>query len=148
VTYKSVHLMCDSSSAICLVEKPVFLGRAKHIKVRHHFLRDYVEMGDTEMKYIETSRQLADIFTKSLDVTCFASLLRGGDLVFAIPMAWFEGEHVFYLVYTLSSLHCIAFHSYLPNLPISSLIMLPCIWLTMLVTVLGRVEMRCETLLC
>jgi hypothetical protein len=78
MTYKSVHLMCDSSSAICLVEKPVFLGRAKHIKVRHHFLRDYVEMGDTEMKYIETSRQLADIFTKSLDVTCFASLLRGG----------------------------------------------------------------------
>jgi hypothetical protein len=57
--------------------------------------------------------------------------------VFDIPMAWFEGELVFYLVYTLSYLHCIAFHSYLPNLPIVSLIMLTCIWLTMLVTVLG-----------
>jgi hypothetical protein len=57
--------------------------------------------------------------------------------VFAIPMAWFEGELVFYLVYTSSFLHCIAFHSYLSNLPIDSLIMLACIWWTMLVFVFG-----------
>jgi hypothetical protein len=56
--------------------------------------------------------------------------------VFAIPMAWFEGELVFYLVYTLSYLHRIAFHSCLPNLPIASLIMLAFVWLTMLVTLL------------
>jgi hypothetical protein len=42
-----------------------------------------------------------------------------------------------YLIYTLSYLHRTAFHSYLPNLHIASLIMLACIWLTMLVTVLG-----------
>jgi hypothetical protein len=52
VTYKSVPLMCDSSSAICLAQNPVFHGRAKHRKVRHHFLRDHVEKGDIEMKYI------------------------------------------------------------------------------------------------
>jgi hypothetical protein len=57
--------------------------------------------------------------------------------VFAIPMAWFEWELMFYLVYTLSYLHRIAFHSYLPNLPIASLIMIACIWLAMLVSVLG-----------
>jgi hypothetical protein len=57
--------------------------------------------------------------------------------VFAIPLAWFEGELVFYLVYTLCYLYRIAFHSYLPNLPVASLIMLASIWLTMLVTVLG-----------
>jgi hypothetical protein len=68
-------------------------------------------------------------------MTHFASLR--GNLVFAIPMAQFEGELVFYLVYTLSYLHRIAFHLYLPNLPIASLIMLACIWLIMLVTVLG-----------
>jgi hypothetical protein len=56
--------------------------------------------------------------------------------VFAIPMAWFEGEFVFYLVYTLSYHHRIAFHSYLPNLPIASLIILVCIWLNMLVIIL------------
>jgi hypothetical protein len=57
--------------------------------------------------------------------------------MFAIPMAWFEGELVFYLVYTLFYLYRIAFHSYLPNLPFDSLIMLACIWLTMVVTMLG-----------
>jgi hypothetical protein len=138
-TYKSVPLMCDSSSAICLAQNPVFHGRAKHIKVRHHFLRDHVEKGDIEMKYINTERQLTDIFTKPIDATHFASLRGGGggDLMFAIPMAWFEGELVFYLVYTLSYIHRIAFYSYLPNLPITSLIMLACIWLTMVVTVLA-----------
>jgi hypothetical protein len=87
------------------------------------------------MRYIETERQLADIFIKPLDATRFASLR--GNFMFAIPMAWFEGELVFYLVYTLSYLHRIASYSYLSNLPIASLIMLACIWLTMLVTMLG-----------
>jgi hypothetical protein len=74
VTYKSVPLMCDSSSAICLAQNLVFHGRAKHIKVRYHFLRDHVEKRYIVMKYIDTERQLADIFIKPLDVTHFASL--------------------------------------------------------------------------
>jgi hypothetical protein len=52
-TYKSVPLMCDSSSAICLAQNLYFHGRVKHIKVRQHFLRDHVEKGDIEMKYID-----------------------------------------------------------------------------------------------
>jgi hypothetical protein len=74
VTYKIVPLMCDSSSAICLAQNTIFHGRAKYIKVRHHFLRSHVEKGDIEIKYIDTERQLADIFTKPLDTTHFASL--------------------------------------------------------------------------
>jgi hypothetical protein len=74
VTYKSVPLMCDSFSAICLAHNPVFHGRTKHIKVRHHFLRYHVEKGDIEIKLIDTESQLADIFTKPLDSSRFASL--------------------------------------------------------------------------
>ena len=85
VTYKSVPLMCDSSSAICLAHNPVFHGRAKHIKVRHHFLRDHVEKGEIEMKFIDTERQLADIFTKPLDSSRFA-FLRGG--AWCLPPIW------------------------------------------------------------
>jgi hypothetical protein len=61
VTYKSVSLMCNSFSAICLAQNPVFQRRVKHIKMRHHFLREQVEKGDIEMKYIDTERQLTDI---------------------------------------------------------------------------------------
>jgi hypothetical protein len=67
--------MCDSSSAIRLAKNPVFYGRVKHIKVRHHFFRDHIEKGDIEMKYIETERRLVDILTKPLDATHFVSLL-------------------------------------------------------------------------
>jgi hypothetical protein len=75
VTYKSVPLICDNSTAICLAKNPVFHRRAKHIKVRHHFLRDHIEKGDIVMKYIDTERQLTDIFTKPLDTSRFAALL-------------------------------------------------------------------------
>jgi hypothetical protein len=74
MTYKSIPLMCDNFSAICLAQNPVFQGRAKHIKVRHHFLRDHIEKGNIVMKYIDIDRQLDDIFTKLLDASCFASL--------------------------------------------------------------------------
>jgi hypothetical protein len=74
VTNKSVPLMCDSSSAICLAQNPIFHERAKHIKVRYHFLKDHVEKGDIVMKFIDIERQLANIFTKTIDATCFASL--------------------------------------------------------------------------
>jgi hypothetical protein len=77
VTYKSVPLMCDSSNAICLAYNLVFHERAKHIKVRHLFLRDHVEKGDIEMKFNDTERQMADIFTKPLDSSHFASLQGG-----------------------------------------------------------------------
>jgi hypothetical protein len=46
----------------------------EYLKVRHHFLRDDVEKGDIEMRHINTERQLADIFTKPLNASCFAAL--------------------------------------------------------------------------
>jgi hypothetical protein len=39
-----------------------------------HFLRDHIEKGDIEMRYINTERQFADIFTKPLDASRFADL--------------------------------------------------------------------------
>jgi hypothetical protein len=94
VTYKSIPLTRDSSSAICLSQNPVFHGRAKHVKVRHRFLRDHIEKGDIVMKFIDTERQLADNFTKPLVLP-----LCGGSLVFAITMDLFEGELVICIVY-------------------------------------------------
>jgi hypothetical protein len=52
------------------------------------------------MKFIDTERQLVDIFIKPLDSSRFASSREGGgSLVFAIPMAWFKGDLVICLVH-------------------------------------------------
>jgi hypothetical protein len=134
VTYKSVPLMYDSSSVICLAHNPVFHGRAKHIKVRHHFLRDHIEKGEMKMKLIDTKRQLTDIFTKPLDSSHFASFR--GSLVFAIPIAWFEGELVICLIY----LYLFAFLSHFLYTHLShfaSLVILAYICSIMLIIVLG-----------
>jgi hypothetical protein len=67
VNFERVSLMCDNTSAISVAKNPVFHKKMRHIKRRHHILRDHVEKGDIEMIYIDTERQLADIFTKPLD---------------------------------------------------------------------------------
>jgi hypothetical protein len=70
--------MCDNTSAISVAKNPVFHKRMKHLEVRHHFLRDHVEKRDIEMRYIDTERQLADIFTKPFDASRFTALRGGG----------------------------------------------------------------------
>jgi hypothetical protein len=50
----------------------------RHLERRHHFLRDHIEKGDIELGYIDTERQLADIFTKPLDSSHFVALQEGG----------------------------------------------------------------------
>jgi hypothetical protein len=56
--------------------------------------------------------------------------------VIAIPMNWFEGELMFYLVY-VSFWFSVAFSSYSPKLSIASLVILACIWLIMIIIMLG-----------
>jgi hypothetical protein len=86
VIFERVLIMCDNTSAISIAKNPVLHKRMKHLKVRHHFSRDHVEKGDIEMRYIDTERQLANIFTKPLDASRFAVFWGGGGLVFAILM--------------------------------------------------------------
>jgi hypothetical protein len=74
VNFERVSIMCDNTSAISLAKTPVFHKRMKHLKVRHHFLRDQVEKGDIKMRYIDTERRLTDIFTQPLDASHYATL--------------------------------------------------------------------------
>jgi hypothetical protein len=76
VRFERVPLMYDNTSAISIAKNLVFNKKMRHVERRHHFLRDHVEKGDIEMRYIDTKRQLADIFTKPLDSSRF-TVLRG-----------------------------------------------------------------------
>jgi hypothetical protein len=74
VSFERVPLIYDNTSAISVAKNPVFHKRMRHLGRRHHFLRDHVEKEDIKMRYIDTERQLADIFTKPLDASRFADL--------------------------------------------------------------------------
>jgi hypothetical protein len=65
--FERVLLMCDNTSAISIAKNSVFHKKMIHVERRYHFLRDHVENGDIEMRYVDTERQLADIFTKPLN---------------------------------------------------------------------------------
>jgi len=59
-------LLCENTSSINLTKNKIQHSRTKHNEIRHYFIRDHVNNGDCEMKFIETRLQLADIFTKPL----------------------------------------------------------------------------------
>jgi hypothetical protein len=67
-------LLCDSTSAISVAKNLVLHSRTKHIDDRFYFLRDHYEKGNIELRYIDTTRQLADILTKPLDQKTFVHL--------------------------------------------------------------------------
>nr|GEU57154.1 putative ribonuclease H-like domain-containing protein [Tanacetum cinerariifolium] len=59
----------DNESAICVVKNPVYHSKTKHIKIRHHFIRDSYEKRLIEMVKIHTDSNIADLLTKAFDVT-------------------------------------------------------------------------------
>ena len=63
-----IPLLCDNKSIIKLTNNPVNHSRTKHIDIWHHFLRDHKAKGDIAIHHVSTEKQLADIFTKLLDV--------------------------------------------------------------------------------
>lgn len=56
----------DNQSAIHISKNPEQHKRMKHVDLKYHFVRDKVEQGIVNLKYIPTDNQLADICTKPL----------------------------------------------------------------------------------
>ena len=63
---KPTTIYCDNQSCIKLSENPIFHERSKHIEIRYHFIRDWVQRGSMKLVYISTDEQVEDILTKSL----------------------------------------------------------------------------------
>ena len=59
-------IMEDNQSCIKMTKNPVNHGRAKHIDIKYHHIRDEVKRGEVKLEYCETATMLADIMTKGL----------------------------------------------------------------------------------
>ena len=79
---RSPILWCDNLGAGSLASNPVFHARTKHLEIDLHFVRDRVLAKQLEVRYVESSYQIADIFTKPLPATSFSFLCTKLTLVY------------------------------------------------------------------
>jgi hypothetical protein len=56
----------DNQSCIKMTKNPVNHGRAKHIDIKYHHIRDEVKNGEVEVVHCPTDKMLADLLTKGL----------------------------------------------------------------------------------
>ncbi|GJU95525.1 putative ribonuclease H-like domain-containing protein, partial [Tanacetum coccineum] len=62
-----IHIYNEST--ICIVKNLVFHSKTKHIKIRHHFIRDSYEKRLIQVIKIHTDHNVADLLTKAFDVS-------------------------------------------------------------------------------
>ncbi|GKD25262.1 putative ribonuclease H-like domain-containing protein [Tanacetum coccineum] len=67
--YNFMHtkIYIDNESTICIVKNPVFHSKTKHIKIRHHFIRDSNEKKLIQIIKIYTDKNVIDLLIKAFD---------------------------------------------------------------------------------
>ena len=59
--------MCaDNQGTIFLAVNPAHDRRTKHIDIRYHFIREFIEEGNATLYHVGTNEMVTDILTKSL----------------------------------------------------------------------------------
>ncbi|GJZ88278.1 uncharacterized mitochondrial protein-like protein, partial [Tanacetum coccineum] len=77
--YNFMHtkIYIDNESIICIVKNPVFHSKIKHIKIRHHSIKDSNEKKLIQMIKIHTDNNVADLLTKAFDATAKVKIVNG-----------------------------------------------------------------------
>jgi hypothetical protein len=61
-----IEIMVDNIGAIFLANNYTMSQRTRHIDIRYHFVREYIEDGTVIIKFVRSEDNDADIFTKNL----------------------------------------------------------------------------------
>lgn len=80
-----VVMWCDNIGAIYLSANLVFHARTKHTELDFHFVREQVQVGFLQLKFLTSHDQLADIYTKPMGKERFLLLHQHMSLLY-LPM--------------------------------------------------------------
>ena len=64
----------DNAGSVALTKNPVHHDRTKHIAIRHHFIREQVELGSVNILHVPSGQNIADFLTKPLPKDLFDRL--------------------------------------------------------------------------
>jgi len=64
---KPYRMCTDSTGGKLLACNPNKMGRVRHLNIKHHLVKCYIQIGDVELVYCVTEAQLADELTKECD---------------------------------------------------------------------------------
>ena len=71
---ESTKILIDNQAAIAISHNPVFHGKTKHFNIKLFILREVQKDGDVILPYCKTEYQVANVFTKPLQVSKFEIL--------------------------------------------------------------------------
>lgn len=74
LTKPSILFFYDNLSAFYVTVNPIIHARTKHIEIDYHFMREKVALGDLITKFVTSSAQVANAFTKPLVKIVFHQL--------------------------------------------------------------------------
>ncbi|GKD97574.1 hypothetical protein Tco_1381471 [Tanacetum coccineum] len=77
INLDDIPVLCDNKSAIDLSKNLILHSHTKHIEIRHHFLRDNVQMGNISIEKVSSEYNIANILTKPLKREPFNLLKLG-----------------------------------------------------------------------
>ena len=69
-----IEVKTDAQGALDLATNARFSQKTKYIDIRYHFIRDYINTKEIDLKHIPTAEMIADILTKPLPRPAFEFL--------------------------------------------------------------------------
>ena len=66
----------DNVGAIFMSENVSSGSRTKHVDIRYHFVREYIEEGFVKIIFVRTKENVADVFTKNVNGDIYDELTK------------------------------------------------------------------------
>ena len=74
--FEPVTLYCDRMATLAYAKDSKYHGKAKHIQIRYHFVRDMITQNEVVLKHIPTNEMVVDPFTKPIARDAFMKHVR------------------------------------------------------------------------